>query len=129
MTRTLILVATLATLALSSTVEAQTLTKLGPGQGLAFSWPEPAVDADGLDAPDGYRVKATSVATNGVLETWEVTNRELALTYAQLPAGAFTVTVHPFNVAGEAGPSNVTGPFGKAAIPKPLTGVVAGVTP
>lgn len=104
------------------------LTKLGPNDSLNVTWPAyVAQDPDGLDTPDGYRVKAVKPTQTGVIvQTWTtgiVTS--LALTSAQLPSGTFSITVHPFNVAGEAAASNVTGPFGKAAIPRVQTGVAA----
>jgi hypothetical protein len=64
-----------------------------------------------------------------VLRTWEATAEARALVLTELPAGAFTLAVYPFNVAGEAGASNVTAPFGRAVIPETLTGVTATVVP
>jgi hypothetical protein len=106
---------------------AQTV-KLGPNDSLNVTWPAYVnQDPDGLDAPDGYRVKAVKPTQTGVVvQTYSVglvTN--LTLTAAQLPAGAFSISVHPFSVAGEAAASNVVGPFGKAAIPRVQTGVAA----
>ena len=107
---------------------AQAPVKLGPNDTIRVSWPAyvPA-DPDGLDTPDGYRVKAVKPTQTGtVVQTWDVgLVTTLSLTYAQLPAGAFSISVHPFNVAGEAAASNIVGPFGKASTPKAQTGVTA----
>lgn len=100
--------------------------KLGPNDSIRVSWPAyvPA-DPDGLDTPDGYRVKAVKPTQTGtVVQTWDVgLVTTLNLTYAQLPSGTFSISVHPFNVAGEAAASNIVGPFGKASTPKAQTGV------
>lgn len=103
------------------------VTKLGPGEGLRISWPNYVQgDPDGLDLPDGYRVKAVKPTQTGVVvQSWTIgLDTSLELTSAQLPSGAFSLSVHPYNVAGEAEASQIVGPFGKAAIPKPQTGVV-----
>ena len=106
------------------------VTKLGPTDSINVTWPAYVnQDPDGLDAPDGWRVKAVKPTQTGVVvqtyTTGLVTN--LVLTAAQLPAGAFSITVHPFNAAGEAAASEPIGPFGKAAIPRVQTGVAATV--
>lgn len=115
---------------LASVASAQTpTTTLGPADAIRVGWPAPTVATDGLNAPDGFRIKATSTATGTVLKTWEAaaTDRTLLLGAPTLPAGAFTLAVHAFNVAGEAGASNVLGPFGLAAIPEVLAGATATV--
>lgn len=105
------------------------LQKLGPNDGIQINIPEPTVSPDGLDAPDGIRIKATSTTQTGVVvRTWDFgVVRTALLTPQMIPAGAFTLTVHPFNVAGEAEASNEIGPFGKAATPKRLEGVTGSV--
>jgi hypothetical protein len=107
---------------------AQGPAKLGPNDSIRISWPAyvPA-DPDGLDTPSGYRIKAVKPTQTGtVVQTYEVGNvTTTTLTYAQLPAGAFSIAVHPFNEAGEAAASNLVGPFGKASTPKAVTGVTA----
>jgi hypothetical protein len=107
-------------------------TKLGPTDSIKVNWPTPSVSTDGLNAPDGYRVKAVSTTTPGtVLRVWSIGSIS-TLTHTipptEMPAGVFQISVHPYNVAGEAGPSNLSGPFGKAVTPTPYTtGVTAGV--
>lgn len=101
---------------------------LGPNDSLRVTWPTSVpTDADGLDAPTGYRVKAVKPTQTGVIvQSWDVgLVTTLTLTAAMIPSGAFSLSVHPFNVAGEAASSNVVGPFGKAAIPQTVTGVAA----
>lgn len=104
--------------------------RLSPTQGVEVKWPAPTVNPEGLNAPEGFRIKAVSPTQTGVvIRTWDaaLSLRALTLTPAMLPEGAFTLTVHPFNVRGEAGASNVAGPFGKIQLPAALTGVTAGV--
>lgn len=112
-------------------VSAQTVPAgnlLGPADSLRVTWPTPTTSADGLDAPTGVRVKAVSL-TGTVVRSWDTTPSvtTLTLTPQMIPAGAFNIAVHPFNVAGEAAASNSVGPFGKATTPRSLTGVSAGV--
>lgn len=112
----------------ASSLSAQTLTKFGPDDSLSVSWPAAAVAPDTLDEPDGYRVKSFApTATGVVLKSWTTpaTTTTLTIDAASMPAGVFNLSVSAFNVAGEAGASNVIGPFGKAAIPKTITGVAA----
>lgn len=104
-------------------------TKLGPTDTISVSWPAASVAADGLNAPDGYRIKARAVTGGAILKAWEAGADARSLVLTELPPGAFTLAVHPFNVAGEAGASNVTVPFGRAAIPESLAGVTAIVIP
>jgi hypothetical protein len=102
--------------------------RLGANDGLRITWPAAVVSADGLDAPSGYRVKAVSLATpSTVIRSWDAAANvtTLFLTPAMVPSGGFLVTVHPFNEAGEAAASNTAGPFGRASIPKTVTGVSA----
>jgi hypothetical protein len=116
-------------LCVAAIASAQT-TRLGPTSSLQFNWPAATSSPDTLDAPDGYRVKAVSETQSGVvLRSWDTAAsvRTLTLTPSMIPDGLFRVSVHPFNVAGEAPSSNLVGPFGKAVIPMPLTGVTAGV--
>jgi hypothetical protein len=104
--------------------------RLGANDGLRITWPSAVVSADGLDAPSGYRVKAVSLATpSTVIRSWDAAAgvTTLFLTPAMVPTGGFLVTVHPFNEAGEAAASNTAGPFGRASIPKTVTGVSAAV--
>jgi hypothetical protein len=104
--------------------------RLGANDGLRITWPAATVSPDGLDAPAGYRVKAVSLTTPGtVIRSWDAAAGVtlLLLTPAQVPSGGFIISVHPFNEAGEAAASNTVGPFGRAAIPKTLTGISAGV--
>jgi hypothetical protein len=104
--------------------------RIGANDSLRITWPAAVVSPDGLDAPDGYRVKAISLATpSTVVRSWDAgaAVTTMVLTPTMIPLGGFTITVHPFNVAGEAAASNTAGPFGKASIPKSLTGVSAGV--
>ena len=105
------------------------LQKLGPNDGIQINIPEPTVSPDGLDAPDGIRIKATSTTETGVVvRTWDFgVVRTALLTPQMIPAGAFTLTVHGFNVAGESEASNEIGPFGRAATPKRLEGVTGSV--
>lgn len=116
-------------LLLASVASAQTPVTIGPADAIRVGWPAPTVATDGLNTPDGFRIKATSTATGTVLKTWNAaaTDRTLLLGASTLPAGAFTLAVHAFNVAGEAGASNVLGPFGLAAIPEVLAGATANV--
>lgn len=116
----------LVILAIASAAQAQTPIKLGPTDTIDVEWPAVSVAADGLNAPDGYRIKAKAVSGGSVLKTWTVTDGTAA-NLADLPAGAFTLAIHAFNVAGEAGASNVLGPFGRAAIPEVVTGASASV--
>lgn len=115
----------------ASVSEAQTLQKLGPNDSIRFSWPIASVSPDTLDAPDGYRVKAVSPTQAGVvIRSWDVagaTTTAWTLAPAQMPAGVFTVTVVPYNMAGEGPASNAIGPFGKVTTPKGLTGVTGSV--
>lgn len=106
------------------------ITKLGPNDSLRINWPAAIVSPDTLDEPDGFRVKATSTTVPGsVLKTWTTakTVQTLTVVAIDMPTGAFQITVHPFNAAGEAAASNSVGPFGKAAVPKTLSGVTGSV--
>ena len=123
-------IAIVAVILSASTANAQTLTKFGPGDSLSVSWPASAVSPDTLDAPDGYRVKSFApTATGVVLKSWttDAATRTLTIDAASMPSGVFNLSVVAFNVAGEAGASNVIGPFGKAAIPQAVAGVAATV--
>ena len=121
----------LAILALFASV-ASAQQKLGPADGIRFNWPAPNVSADGLNTPDGFRVKAVSPSDTGVvIKTWTIADpaaRSFTVTAAEVPpSGLFSISVHPYNVAGEAGASNIIGPFGRAAVPTSLTGVTGSV--
>jgi hypothetical protein len=112
--------------ALASPAAAQTTTTLGPTDTIDVAWPAVTVAADGLNAPDGYRVKAKAVSGGSILKTWTVTSGT-TVNLADLPPGAFTLAIHAYNAAGEAGASNVLGPFGRAAIPEVVAGASATV--
>jgi hypothetical protein len=98
---------------------------------VTITWPELAVSPDGLDKPDGVRVKANPVAGSSVApRSWDLgpTVRSLVLTPQMIPTGgAFTLTVHPFNVEGEAVASSALGPFGRIRTPASVAGVSGGV--
>jgi hypothetical protein len=127
--RTAALMLLLALTSLSALAQTPT-TRLAPTDALSVTWPAATVSADGLDAPDGYRIKALAVSGGSVLKSWEAAATLRTLVISDYPTvGAFTLTVHPFNVAGEAGSSNGTGPFGRAKIPAAVTGVAASVVP
>lgn len=105
--------------------------RLGPTSSLRITWPATVpVDPSGLDVPDGYAVRAVNPTTTGVvIKEWKLGNvTAWTMTGSDIPAGAFSVSVHPYNIAGVSPASNVVGPFGKAAIPPRIsTGVSAAV--
>lgn len=125
------LIAIVVTLLCATAVQAQQVPAnnvLGPSDSLQLTWKAEAPSPDGLDAPTGYRVKALSLAGES-MRTWDTgaNVQTLTLTPQMVPPGAFRITVHAFNLAGEAEASDVIGPFGKAATPKRLTTVSGSV--
>ena len=114
-----------------SQVGAQTpVTRLAATDAIDVKWPSPTIAADTLDAPDGFRIKATPVGGTAATKTWTAGLTARSLVVSDYPAtGAFTLTVHPYNSEGEGGPGTVLGPFGRTRIPQALAGATASVVP
>lgn len=107
-------------------------TKVGSTEAIKVDWPAPTASADGLDAVDGFRIKAIATATgNAVLKTWTAPATARTLTVSDIPTtGVFTFSVFPYNSEGEGGPSVSATPFGRARTPLTLgPGATASVVP
>lgn len=93
---------------------------LSASQALRVAWDAPAVDADGLNAPAGYKIETfRETATGVVVKTWALPAATMSfdIVATSLPSGAFLLATKAINAAGESARGTVVGPFGIGTAP------------